>query len=587
MSTLGQTFRMTVIALIFGVAFFGIGAKLTWLHFGNHEVERARFERIVTTKRVTAGIRGNIVDREGDVLAMDVQVKHVAVDPKYVAANGNSMAAATRLAYLLDLDRDRVRTILNQTEREFVYLKKNVSFDVALAVENLGIKGVITRSDTFRQYPKKSLASHIIGFANTAGQGSAGVEQTKDAFVQGKGGLIEGVKAAGQRELRGKRSVDIAAERGGDVTITLNQHLQYEVEEALKLAVETNQALAAWATVIETRTGRVLAMASMPDYDLNQYRVTPAESMRNRALAMVYEPGSIMKPISMAIALEEGVTHREEVIDCEGKPWFYLGRPLRDYHYYDELTVWDVLRKSSNIGTAKISIRVGEHTFHDYLTRFGFGSKTGIALPGEEYGIMHSVRSWSKLDLSRICIGHSVSVTQLQMANAVNAIANDGFLMRPYVVERVTDTHGKPVFEAAPEVLARPVSGDTARKVREMMARILAPGGTGTRAAPTDTRFAAAGKTGTAEKLVDGRYHPTKNIASFVGFLPYDDPVITIAVSVDEPKFKRTGGVVAGPVFKQIADRAIEILSIPPGAPPPPDPDDLGVAENPEIHGAG
>ena len=382
-----------------------------------------------------------------------------------------------------------------------------------------------------------------------------------------------GTKNARQVEIRSRRELDIEAERGGDVTLTINQHLQYVVEEALRSAVQTNRAIAAWATVIETRTGRVLAMASLPDFDLNEYRTTEPEAMRNRALAMVYEPGSIMKPISMAIALEEKVTHRDEVIDCEGRPWIYLGRPLRDYHYYNDLSVWDVLKKSSNIGTAKVAIRVGPTKFHDYLTRFGFGSKSGFEVPGEEGGILHPVRKWSKLDLSRICIGHSVSVTQLQMANAVNAIANDGFLMRPYVVERVTDRHGKTVFEAEPEVLARSVSGTTARKVREMMARIVAPGGTGKRAAPTDVRYTAGGKTGTAEKLINGQYHPTKNIASFVGFLPAENPEITIAISVDEPKAKRTGGAVAGPVFKQIADQAIRILTIPPdGAPAMPEP---------------
>jgi cell division protein FtsI (penicillin-binding protein 3) len=560
-------------AIFLGLLVLGLFGSLVGqvvnLQLGDQSERRAKYQQRKIFRKELTGQRGRVLDRNGRVLALDVGMRHVAVDAKFIHEHSDPLAVQMALSRFLQLEPAMVGSRLADIDRRFEYVSKFVPEPRAMELkafltENSLSKGVVMDEVSNRTYPHGNLLCHVLGFANREGQGAAGVERAMDRYLKGQGGLRVSEKDGHRREMVSRRSVQIDAADGADVRLTIDQYLQYAVEEALQKAMSDNNAKGAWAVVLESRTGAILAMASKPDFDLNAYGAAEPESMRNRCLGMTYEPGSILKPLVFAAALNEGLVNPDEVIDCEQGVWIYHKRPLRDFHAYSQLSAADVLKKSSNIGTAKIGLRLSERTFYDYLRAFGIGLPTGVELPGEESGIFWPPQRWDSLTQSRVSIGHSVSVTAMQMAASMNTIANGGQLLRPYLVQEVVDSKGAVLFRQKPEAQGNPViRPEVAAKMRELMARITEVGGTGRRAAIEG--YEVAGKTGTAEKLENGQYSDTKNIASFAGFLPARNPVITVVVSVDEPRGdSRTGGVVAGPVFRQIGEEAIRYLGIPP-----------------------
>ena len=303
-------------------------------------------------------------------------------------------------------------------------------------------------------------------------------------------------------------------------------------------------------------------MASRPAYDANEYGSADLTAQLNRAIGYVFEPGSIFKAAVVSAALNEGVVSEQDVFDCENGAWLYHHRILRDYHRYGNLTVSNIVKESSNIGAAKVALRLGERRLEEYLRAFGLGRRSGIDLPGEEAGILHGRSRWSALSITRIPMGHEVGVTALQMVNLLSAIANDGVLMRPAVVQRVVHARGGTIREFVPKEIGRPIRPETAQRMRRLLTGVTDGGGTGTRGRVDG--YAVGGKTGTAQKPVPGGYSDRANIASFMGFLPAEDPALAIIVVVDEPQPLHTGGLVAAPVFSEIASQAVRYLDIPP-----------------------
>ena len=338
--------------------------------------------------------------------------------------------------------------------------------------------------------------------------------------------------------------------------------MQYIVEKALDEVMDEHNAKAAWSVVEDVKTGRILAMAARPGYDLNDFSDFGKSAWLNRAVGCVYEPGSTFKAVVFSAALNEGIVNPDTPFHCENGAWLYNKRILRDYHPYGELTFADGLKKSSNILAAKVALKVGQERFYDYLRRYNLGRRMGVDLPGEEAGILHHVSNWSNISSTRIAIGQGIAVTALQMLGVFCAIANDGVLMRPYVLQRVTDREGGTLVEPKPMALSRPIRPETAATMRHLLARVTEDGGTGKRARVEG--YKVAGKTGTAQKPVNGRYSNSAHVASFVGFLPAEDPQIAVIVVVDEPQPLHTGGRVAGPAFSRIAGQTVRYLNIPP-----------------------
>ena len=335
---------------------------------------------------------------------------------------------------------------------------------------------------------------------------------------------------------------------GADIELTLDKDIQEYVEQALEEAMTNFHPRGAWAIVEEVRTGAILAMASLP-------KTNPPP-----ATGTVFEPGSIFKVGVVAAALNEGLISPNDQFDCENGLWSYEGKPLRDFHPYGVLDVTGILRKSSNIGAAKIAMKLGEEPLYRYLTAFGFGKPTGIEIPGEESGLLRPLSEWGKADITRVAMGHTVAVTALQMLNALCCIGNDGSLMKPHLIKKVAGRDGVVLLENKPEVMAQPISAATAKLMRNMLVAVTREGGTGTRAAIKG--FNVAGKTGTAEIIKDGRYIADQNIVSFMGVLPAERPEIGIIVVLDDPQPLATGSMAAAPVFARIAESAMRHLDI-------------------------
>lgn len=561
-----QQHRLRIALIMLGLfaLWSGLAYRLVKLHLGSNEELRKRVARIRTVEKKILVGRGRILDANGSVLALDLPAYHVCVDPQRIMEKGHAYFVGFHLGRLLELPPAMIFDRLGRPGRRFEYIKQFVPDDTARLLHRMQLTGVFFEDATQRHYPKNALMCHVLGFSNVEGIGSAGVELRMDSLLKGREGLRITERDGLKREVYMRRSLEIAPQEGADVYLTLDQNIQYRVECVLDAVIENFQARGAWAIVQRVRTGEILAMASRPAFDLNQYRDATEEQLLNRCIGYTYEPGSTFKIAVIAAALNEGTVTPETVFDCENGRWFYKGKILRDFHPYGKLTVADILKKSSNIGAAKIAMTLGEQRLEHYLREFGVASKTGIDLPGEESGVLRPSRQWTSLSITRIPMGHEVTVTALQMLNIACAIANDGFRMRPSVVQKVVDARGNTVKTFAPEVMAHPIREDTARLMCRLMTRATEEGGTGTRARVSG--YTVAGKTGTAQKVLPtGGYSETANVSSFVGFLPAERPEIGIIVVVDEPRSaQRTGGYVAAPAFSEIASQVVRYLAIPP-----------------------
>lgn len=404
-----------------------------------------------------------------------------------------------------------------------------------------------------RHYPNGTLAAHVVGFVDEAGEGQSGIEKSMDALLHG--------------------SIDDSerALHGATVMLTLDSRIQKFTERAVeKMCLDFN-AKAGWAVVQKVRTGEILAMVSIPTCDPGRAGEAPLEAMRNKAISLHYEPGSVMKAALISSALNDSVVDEDDLIDCENGSWEYAGRPVRDSHALETITVADVIKYSSNIGAAKIALMMGREKLYESFKEFHFGKRLGIELPGEESGILYSPDHWSDAGITRIAMGHEITVTALQLVSMMSAIAHDGIQMRPAVVKDVTAADGIAMKIFQPEVISRPLSPDTARRAQQVL--ILPTEDAGTAMKARVAGYQVAGKTATAQKVrpenEGGGYYPDRFIATFAGFLPTDDPEIAIIVVADDPgvlneagrKTQYFGGAVCAPVFSDIAGFAMDILN--------------------------
>ena len=556
--------RTILASVMITAVFAGLGVRLAFLHLEPSPETLQRIERGRHLKEERLAPRGKILDRTGNILAADIAARHLCADPKFMKEHGSITNACDAISSLLHMNRSEVWTLLDQPSRQYVRIKKYMQERTLEPLRALNLKGVMFEETSMRNYPKGALAAHVIGFSNREGVGGAGVELEVNSFLQGTTGLRVSQKDGHRREIYPLRTVDIEPEPGADVYLTIDQQVQYFAEKVLDDLVAEFQPQGAWAIVQNVRSGEILAMASWPTYNPNRYNTAPEEWKRNRAVQWGYEPGSVMKAVIIASAIDQGCVHPRDVFDCEGGRWMYGGRALKDSHAEGLLSVADILKVSSNIGAAKIALQMGNQKVHQSLKNFGFGSRTGLDLPGEEAGILWPVNKWSKISITRLAMGHEINVTALQMLSALSAIANDGVRMRPYVIRKITDADGETVLETLPTELGRPIRADTAKTMRRLLARVTQPGGTGTKAAVRG--YSVAGKTGTAQKvnLEEGGYYAHKYVASFAGFLPVENPAISIIVVADDPQGKHYGGSVCGPAFQKIADQTVRYLRISP-----------------------
>ena len=562
--------RFFFIVLVVLLALNGLVARLVYLHFrlgGGDD----RNSRLIESRRLETDLlvaRGKILDCRGNTLALDVVKKEICADPTLILSNNCLRAVAGNVSRALDASPADICERLNQPGRRFVYLGgygKPVDDEKAQKLEQQKLPGLFLRDMMVRSYPRGNSMCHVLGYVNfdVERAGSAGIEQRWNKYLHGVNGLLISELDGRRREIYDRRLLEVKPRTGANVTLTIDQYVQYMAERALEKAVSDNHAAAAWAIVERIQTGEILAMASYPAYDPNTFRNVSPEWMRNRCISVVYEPGSTFKMAVVAAALNEKAVTASQVFNCENGTWFYNKRPLHDFHPYGMLSVADIIKKSSNIGAAKVALVLGDKKFYQYLRAFGIGRATGVELPGEEAGILHPLPEWTSLSVTHVAMGHEVAVTALQMLQVLCAIANEGVMLKPYIVRQVKAPDGQVLFEQEPKIIGKPIQTETALEMKGLLARVTEEGGTGTRARVEG--YTVGGKTGTAQKAIPGGYSDTLNVSSFAGFIPVENPQLAIIVVLDEPKVAfRTGGIVAGPVFREIAEQAVRYLDVPP-----------------------
>jgi cell division protein FtsI (penicillin-binding protein 3) len=559
--------RCALVCLGFAALFSLFSFRLVYLQMIKHDEYAGLAAEKHVYKQPIFAERGSILDANNEVLAHNTPVKTVVADATLV----NNREAIIRILHdALDLPADELAEKL-ESGRRYIVLKREMSIAAAKALDEKlraeKLRGIYFYHDTTRIYPNGSMLCHVIGFTDFEHRGIQGVEASMEEYLHGQDGyrFIEHNRAG--QEIVLYRGQERESRDGYQVHLTIDLNLQNIVENEIDAAVREYNPQKATIILMRPQTGEILAMANRPNYDLNLRSEAKPEQMKNRAVIDMMEPGSTFKIVTAASALNEHKVRPDTTIFCENGVWNFGGRPLHDHKAYADLSVQDILIKSSNIGAAKLALSVGEQKFYEYIRRFGFGERTGIELPGEISGVIRPPQSWSKISITRIPMGHEVGVTPLQMTMAMATIANGGKLMTPRVVKSITTEDGKTITTFSPTVLRQVISPETAAQVSKALRGVVSDRGTAAAAAVPG--FTICGKTGTAQKVdPKGGYEHGKYVVSFSGYLPADHPEFVGLVVLDDAKTANPelnyGGLVAGPIFARIAEKAARYLDLQP-----------------------
>lgn len=599
--------RCLLLAMLLCLAFAGLGYRLVDLQVLRHEELDAEARKNREREFLREPRRGDILDAKGNPLATSIFVKTVCADPTLMG--GWQKKVAQTLAPLLQLPEAELEQRLLPRLRHdasgkvitnrYVVLKRKVPMETWQQIQQamveldfgFDVKQLPRTKRTFyhhlrryavfadpaddqlRVYPNHSLAAHVLGYV---GMEERDLGRTKRLDTAGKDGIelalnakLSGVRGwrvtetdSRRREVVALRDEDVEPRDGLNAVLTLDSVLQHHLETALAEAMQKNEPISITGIVVRPRTGELLALATLPNFDPNNPGAATADARRNRIITDIMEPGSTFKIVVVSGALNDGVIRLQDMFDCENGRFAFGGRILHDHHPYGVISVERIITKSSNIGSAKIGMKLGEARLYEYMRTFGFGSKTGLPLLGEMSGYVPPVKNWYKVSIAQIPMGHGITVTRLQMAMAMAAIANGGVLMRPMLVDRFEDREGNLVAKYAPQAVRRVISEQAARDMIKALKTVTTSEGTAAKAALE--YYDVAGKTGTAQKAGPGGYMPGRYFSSFIGFFPADNPELCVSIVLDEPKHGYYGGQVAGPVFRQFAELAANYLNIRP-----------------------
>ncbi len=536
--------KIILVMIFFGVALCALWVRSGWVQLH----EGAWLEKMASRQNLAAefesGERGRILDRKGQILATSVEAKSVYLRPREAAKHKQAVIAS--LSSVLGVSKSALRKRLH-SKRNFIWIKRQITDKQASALEKTKLPGVHLTTEYTRLYPNGHLAGQVLGFVSVDGKGLEGVEKRFDKrMVPGKAKFVVQRDASGRRlylDAQG-REMDI---NGKDVRLTIDRHIQNAAEQALSKAVDEYHGRAGVVIVVEVKSGDILALANYPFFNPNIYSRTRASVRRNRAVTDIFEPGSTMKCLVIASALQEKIIDPDKLYYCENGRWRLPGKTIKDHHPAAWLPVRKILRYSSNIGSAKIGMDMGANKLYEYLRAFGFGSRTGINFPGEAYGIVRPPEKWRKLDLAATSFGQSIGVTPVQLAQAFLYLANKGEKKQLHLIaDPVSSPKTKPEDEKKPTHVIDPEVADS---VLSMMEEVVEMDGTGRNARIQG--LTVAGKTGTAQKAGKGGYG-NKYLASFVGMVPGDNPEYLVICMVDEPTRNDYGGTVAAPVVRSV-----------------------------------
>lgn len=578
--------RLLVLSLGVFACFGGLATRLVWLHWLERDsytafLEKARKQTIVELAR-----RGDILDVRGNRLATSRNLIELGVDPQDLRREDETKwpelarllgLPAPQLELLLrrrfaapgEADGAGVDEIAQGRPVRWVKLSEEVEESVYGRIQALNIKGVYGIRRYRRVYPGGQLAAHVLGYINKEQTPVTGVERHLDFYLRGQAGWRESERDGHRRELAQFRSREIPATDGYDVVLTLDMFVQHIVEEELETIAKKFQPESATIIVGDPATGAILALANWPTFDLNRFNTAPLAAQRNIAITDVYEPGSTFKIVPSSAALNEHLVTPATVFDCSLTSIEYQGKPRslpREAHSFGKLTVAEIVGRSSNRGAAQLGMLLGGNRLYDYARAFGFGVETGYPLGGEVAGVLHPVARWDGLTITRLPMGHSISATPLQVHYAMGVVASGGVLSRPWMIREIRDNLGRTVAAYEPMPRRRVITRETAETMARLLVEAASAEGTGKAAAIEG--YMVAGKTGTTQKLIDGRYSTSHHVGSFVGFFPANRPQLQITVVVNDGRVPTGGpaygGTVAAPSFKRIGEQLIPYLGIRP-----------------------
>ncbi len=551
--------RIILSSLCFALFFTVIGARAFVLHLTPNQKLNNLAKSQYRQKIVVAPKRGTIMDRNGEPLAMDIEVSSIYAVPSVI---DSPRTFAKTLAPLLEISEKNILEKIKDKNKKFVWIKRRINENDGKKIKELHLTGLGLLPEYKRFYPNGSLASNLLGAVGMDAQALSGLEISYDKILKSLDPPLLVEKDAkgrslGAFELAGKESPN-------NILLSIDKTIQYITERELATAMEKHRAAGGVAIVMEVHTGEILGMASSPTFNPNEYQKSPPQNWRNRGVTDAYEPGSIFKAFTAAAALETGVFNLKKTMNCENGAMKVGKFTINDHHGYGTLNLFDIMKYSSNICSYKLGQMVGKNRFYEFIQAFGFGKKTGVGIPGETSGLVAPLSQIGSLQLGTIAFGQGISVTPLQIVAAYAALANGGELYKPLLVKQTLDSKNKIIEEFSPQNLQRVIKEETAKIMAKMLETVTEEGGTGT--AAQIEGYSVAGKTGTAQKVVEGEkgYAKNKYVASFVGFAPAKDPKLVVLVSIDEPKGDYYGGLVSAPVFKNIMEQGLTYLKVQP-----------------------
>lgn len=550
--------RTLCMGILFSLFYAVIGARAVYLHIFEGDWLSQKAAGQYKKSLVATGKRGTIYDANHHELAVSIDTTSIAA---YPAAIRDSRETAAVLSKIFKSDRRKLQEKL-ASEKSFVWIKRHASPNESSAVRELNLAGIDFIPEHSRVYPASGLAAQVIGFSGIDGQGLEGIEFYYNDHLKGRTVTQVVMKDALGRgiDARQKAMADFG---GNSLILTIDRTIQYIAENAIEEATATYGGKSGMAIVMDVKTGAVLAMAHYPHFNPNTFEKYNRDHWRNRAITDPFEPGSTMKIFVAAAAIDSGFCGANTIFYCEDGAYRIDSNLIHDTHPYGWLSLQQIIKYSSNIGTVKVSEMIGKNTLHRTLCGFGFGRKTGIDCPGETSGSLAPHTSWTNIDTGAISFGQGIAASGIQLISAAAAIANDGILMQPYIVKAILDSNGRLIKRFEPRKVRHTSSPQTARTVRRIMKTVVTEGGTGVNAAVEG--YCVCGKTGTAQKIDDtGGYSKEDYVASFIGFAPCETPEVSILVVVDEPREAHYGGTVAAPAFKRIARETLNYLNVPP-----------------------
>lgn len=550
--------RINIVGVFFAVCLLSIVTKAGYLQICQSSWLAKKASNQYERPFKETGKRGTIYDANLREIAVSIEIASIAAYPSKIA---DKTLAADKIAKSLNMDARLIKRTLF-SGKPFVWIKRKATPKEVYAVKSLDIEGICFLSEHSRVYPQKTLAAQTVGFTGIDGNGLEGLEFYYDNQLKGLDGNFIVLKDALGQGFNAEKNFDYNYS-GNNLLLTIDQAVQYLTEKALQEAVVDNSAKSGIALVMVPKTGAILSMAHYPSLNPNSYKKFDKQLWRNRAITDPFEPGSVMKIFTASAAIEQGDCSPNTSFYCENGQYRIGNHTIHDTHPYGWLTLTDIVKYSSNIGAYKIVKKIGPETLYKTLKNFGFGEKTGINCPGETSGFIASYKNWRNIDVGTISFGQGISASPLQLISAISAIANNGLLMKPYMVQAISDQKGQAIKRFGPTPVRQAISPEAADAVKKILTAVISKEGTGFNAMLDG--YTACGKTGTAQKVdKTGRYARGKYISSFIGFAPVEDPAVAILVILDEPTKNHYGGIVAAPAFKKIAQETMTYLNVPP-----------------------